>query len=454
MKVTAERIPEAQMLLEVELDDARVKKSLDQAARRLSQRYRIPGFRKGKAPRGIVERALGADVVFEEAAERMIPQALQEAVEQEGIEPIAPPSVEITERSPVKFTATVPLAPVIELGDYREVSVPKPESEFSDELIEKQLLELRRQHALLEPVEREPQLNDRVTADVKAEVGGEQILDQPGAEFHLREEAVIGVPGLCERLVGVAVGEEHVINIDVDEDWDDEEVAGKTVTFTVTIHDVKNEELPEPDDDFAMELSEEFETFADLRQRVSDDLREQTERQVDEQFSRDVLEAVIKRASLEYPPALVEHEIEHMRQDFARQMGQDPQSFLSGGGEQADQLLNSFRAQANERVINTLVLQEVAEVEQIELVDEEVDAEIERMLEVTQTPPEMADDMRTNEQVRENVRGRLIRERTVERLQQIALANHAAAPAQDEDEPVESEDVEAKSEAATDEAED
>ncbi len=434
MKVTAERIPEAQMLLEIELDDARVKKSLDQAARRLSQRYRIPGFRKGKAPRRVVERALGVDLVFEEAAERMIPQALQEAVEQEGLEPIAPPSVEITEREPVTFTATVPLAPVIDLGDYRAIAVAKPESEFSDELIEKQLLELRRQHAVLEPVEREPQLNDRVTADVKAEAGGEQILDQPGAEFHLREEAVIGVPGLCERLVGVAVGEEHVINIDVDEDWDDEEVAGKTVTFTVTIHDVKSEELPEPDDDFAMEVSEEFETFAALRQRVSDNLREQTDRQVDEQFSRAVLEAVIGRASLEYPPALVEHEIEHMRQDFARQMGQDPQTFLAGGGEQADQLLSSFRAQANERVINTLVLQEVAEAEQIELVHEEIEAELERMLEVTQTPPETAEEMRSNEQVRENVRGRLVRERTVERLQQIALTNYAAAPAEDADE--------------------
>ena len=265
MKVTAERIPEAQMLLEVELDDARVKKSLDQAARRLSQRYRIPGFRQGKAPRRVVESALGADMVFEEAAERLIPQALQEAVDQEGLEPIAPPSVEITEREPVTFTATVPLAPVIDLGDYRSVAVAKPESEFSDELIEQQLLDLRRQHAVLEPVEREPQLNDRVTADVKAEVGGEQILDQPGAEFHLREEAVIGVPGLCERLVGVTVGDEHLINIDVDDDWDDEEVAGKTVTFTVTIHDVKSEELPEPDDDFAMEVSEEFETFSDLR---------------------------------------------------------------------------------------------------------------------------------------------------------------------------------------------
>lgn len=431
MKVSAERIPEAQMLLEVELDEARVKKSLDQAARRLSQRYRIPGFRQGKAPRRVVERALGADMVFEEAAERLIPQALQEAVDQEGIEPIAPPRVEITERSPVRFTATVPLAPVIELGDYREIAVAKPESEFSDELIEKQLLELRRQHAVLEPVDREPQLDDRVTADVKAEVGGEQILDQPGAEFHLREEAVIGVPGLCERLVGSTVGEEQTINIDVDEDWDDEEVAGKTVTFTVTIHDVKSEELPPADDDFAMEVSEEFETFAELRQRISDNLREQTDRQADEQFSQDVLQAVISRASLEYPPALVDHEIEQMRQDFARQMGQDPQTFLSGGGEQADQLLNSFRAQANDRVINTLVLQEVSAAEQIVLLDEEIDAEIERMLEVTQTPPEMADDMRASEQVRENVRGRLVRERTVERLQQIALANHAAAPADD-----------------------
>jgi trigger factor len=449
MKVTAERIPEAQMLLEVELDDARVKKSLDQAARRLSQRYRIPGFRQGKAPRRVVESALGADMVFEEAAERLIPQALQEAVDQEGLEPIAPPSVEITEREPVTFTATVPLAPVIDLGDYRSVAVAKPESEFSEELIEQQLLDLRRQHAVLEPVEREPQLNDRVTADVKAEVGGEQILDQPGAEFHLREEAVIGVPGLCERLVGVTVGDEHLINIDVDEDWDDEEVAGKTVTFTVTIHDVKSEELPEPDDDFAMEVSEEFESFVDLRERIAENLREQTDRQVDEQFSRAVLEAVISRASLEYPPALVEHEIEHMRQDFARQMGQDPQTFLSGGGEQAEQLLDSFRAQANERVINTLVLQEAAQAEQIELVDEELDAEIERLLEMTQTPPDQAEQMRADEQVRENVRGRLVRERTVERLQQIALANHAAAPEADDaeaDQP-DGEDAEVEAEA-------
>ncbi|MXX31055.1 MAG: trigger factor [Chloroflexi bacterium] len=434
MKVTAERIPEAQMRLEIELDDVRVKKSLDQAARRLSQRFRIPGFRQGKAPRRVVESALGADAVFEEAAERLIPQALNEAMEQEGLEAVATPSVEITEREPVTFTATVPLTPEVELGDYQGIAVAKPESQFSDEMLEERLLELRRQHAVLEPVEREPELDDRVTADVKAEVDGETILDQPGAEFHLREGAVIGVPGLSERLVGVAVGEEHEIPIEVDEDWDDEEVAGKTVTFTVTIHDVKSEELPDADDDFAMEVSEEFETFDQLRERVESGLREQTEQQADQEFSQAVLQAVIDRATLEYPPALVEHEVEHMRQDFARQMGQDPNTFLRDDSESGEQLMASFRSQANERVINTLVLQHISEAEQIEVLDEEISADIDRMIEgIPSMPPEQAEETRNDESFRATVEARLVRERTVERLQQIALSNHVSGVSEDDE---------------------
>ncbi len=441
MKVTAERIPEAQMRLEIELDDARVNKSLEQAARRLSQRYRIPGFRQGKAPRRVVESALGADMVFEEAAERLIPQALTEAMEQEGLEPVATPSVEITDREPVTFTATVPLTPVVELGDYRGISVAEPESLYSEEMLEERLLELRRQHAVLEPVERAPELDDRVTADVKAEVEDETILDQPGAEFHLREGAVIGVPGLSERLVGVAVGEEHVIPIDVDEDWDDDEVAGKTVTFTVTIHDVKAEELPEADDDFAMEVSEEFETYAALRERVESGLREQTDQQADQEFSQAVLQAVVDRATLEYPPALVEHEVEHMRQDFARQMGQDPNTFLREDSESGEQLMASFRSQANERVINTLVLQHIGEAEEIEVLDGEVTAEIQKLFEgVPNLAPEQAEETLNDESFRANVEARLVRERTVERLQQIALTNHAAGVSEDEEPEVESDD--------------
>lgn len=424
MKVTAERIPESQMLLEIELEEERVRRSLDQAARRLSQRFRIPGFRKGKAPRAVVERALSVDAVFEEAAERMVPQAVQEALEGEGLEPIAPPSVEIASREPLTLRATVPLPPTVELGDYRGIAVERPESEYSEEAVEERILNLRRNYAVLQPVERPPQLDDRLTADLRAVVDGEEILNETGAEFPLREGEHIGVPGLVEQLVGIEAGVQHQIDVEVDEDWDDDEVAGKTVTFEVTIHEVKEEELPDPDDDFAMEVSEEFETFAELRGRIAEQLRERADQQVQQQLRSAVLQAAIARATLEYPPALVEHEVEHMRQDFARQMGQDPATFLRDESEQGEQLLATFRSQANERVINTLVLQHVTEAEQITVTDEEIEAELEQMLSGVAEAEAPAEAVR--DQIRENIRGSMIRERTVERLEQIALANHSA----------------------------
>lgn len=424
MKVTAERIPESQMLLEIELEEERVRRSLDQAARRLSQRFRIPGFRQGKAPRAVVERALSVDAVFEEAAERMVPQALQEAMENEGLEPVAPPSVEIASREPLTLRATVPLPPTVELGDYRGIAVARPESEYSEEAVEERILAMRRNYAVLQLVERPPQLDDRLTADIRAVVDEEEILNETAAEFPLREGEHIGVPGLIERLIGIEVGVQHQLDVDVDEDWDDDEVAGKTVTFEVTIHEVKEEELPDPDDDFAMEVSEEFETFAELRGRIAEQLRERADQQVQQQLRSAVLQAAIARATLEYPPALVEHEVEHMRQDFARQMGQDPATFLRDESEQGEQLLATFRTQANERVINTLVLQHVTEAEQITVTDEEIEAELEQMLSSVaeaETPNEAVRD-----QLRENIRGSMVRNRTVERLEQIALANHVA----------------------------
>ena len=439
MKVTVERIPEAQVVLDIELDDERVERSLNQAARRLSQRYRIPGFRKGKAPRQVVELALSVDAVFEEAAERMVPQALQEAMESEGLDPVAPPQVEITGRGPVTLRATVPLPPTVEIGDYRSIAVERPESEYSEELVDEQVLTMRRRYAVLEPVERPPQFDDQVTADIRAVVDDEEIVGETGADLHLREGQTLAVPGFAERLIGLEIGVEHEFEIDVDEDWNDEQVAGKTVSFRVTIHEVKREDLPDPDDDFAMEVSDEFETFADLRAQLSERLREQTDQRVKEQLRQSVLQAVIAKATLEYPPALVEHEVEHMRQDFARQMGQDPATFLRDeGDERADALLDSFRAQAHDRVITTLVLDEIIKAEQIEVTDEEVEVDLEPLLAQLAAAP--AAQRPDDEQLRTSARARLVRERTVERLEQIAVANHAAGLGGDEEDGADADD--------------
>ena len=260
------------------------------------------------------------------------------------------------------------------------------------------------------------------------------------------------MPGLLEQLLGLEIGVEHQFELDVEEDWPDDEVAGQTVQLHVTIHEVKQEELPDPDDDFAMEVSDEFETFAELRARIADQLREGAEQRGKEQLRAAVLQAAIAKATLEYPPALVAHEVEHMRQEFARQMGQDPATFLRDEGEQGEQLLASFRAQANDRVINTLVLQEVTKAEQIDVTDEEVEADLEEMLRAV--PEEQAPQDAVLDQLRANIRERLVRERTVERLEQIALANHdAGLGAADEASDDEAPDDEAPDDAPPEDAE-
>ena len=238
MKVTTERIPEAQLVLEVEIDDERVTQSLDQAAKRLAQRYRIPGFRKGKAPRVVVEQALGADAVFEEAIERLIPQAYEQAIKDEGLTPIGPPDVESVERDPVRFRARLPMQPEVDLGPYREIAMLAEPVAITDDDVDTAVLNVQRQHAVLEPVERPVELNDRLKADIKAVIDGTSALDETDAEFHVREEMILGVPGVGEALVGLEVGD-HSFSIDAPEDWDDDDVAGKTVEFNITIKEIQ-----------------------------------------------------------------------------------------------------------------------------------------------------------------------------------------------------------------------
>ena len=377
MKVTSERIPESQILLEIELDDERVTKSLNQAARRLAQRYRIPGFRKGKAPRVVIEQTLGADAVFEEAIDRMIPEAYEWAVKDQGIAPIGPPEVESIDRDPVRIRARVPMPPEIDLGPYREIALVEEPVSVTEEDVENAILEVRRQHAIIEPVDRPAALNDRLKADVRAMIDGQQVLDQSDAEFHLREGMVIGIPGVVDALIGLPVGE-HSFSVDAADDWHDEDVAGRTAVFTVNIKEIKQEILPDADDDLAAEAGD-FETFAGLRFRLEEDLRSGAERRSREAHHAALMEAVIGGASIEFPPLLVQHEIEHMLKEVAQRTGQDPQALLRSQDERAQQMRESLRDEAGQRVRSSLVLEQLAVAESIEVGEDEVEAEIARV---------------------------------------------------------------------------
>ena len=442
------------MVLEVEIDDERVQKSLDQAARRLTQRYRIPGFRKGKAPRAVVEQTLGADVVFEEAIDRLIPQAYEQAIKDESLEPIGPPQMESVDRDPVRFRARIPLEPEVDLGAYDEIALIEEPVAITDEDVAKAVLEVQRQHAVLEPVERPVELNDRLKADVKAVVGDATALDEQDAEFHVREGMILGVPGVGEALLGLELGE-HSFQIDAPEDWDDAELAGKTVAFSVSIKEIKQEILPAPDDDLAAEVGE-FESFEALRERLREDLRNGTEQRSREAHSATLLDAVLSGATIEYPPMLAEHEVEHMLQELARQTGQDPADVLRSTGPSATQLRENLRMEASERVRRSLVMEKLATAESIEVADADVDAELAR---VGGDGPkaEQVRAMFDNENGRAMLRRNLLNAQIMDRLSEIARANALAGsadddPAPDPDEP-ENADIDADAGSAGENAE-
>ena len=419
MKVTAEQIPEARVVLEVEVDDERFRESMEWAYRQLSLRAAIPGFRRGKAPRELVERALGRNRLLQEAADHLVPQAYEDAVAQEGLDPIAQPELEILNLEPMRFKATVPVRPRVDLGDYSAIRVEREPITVSEDQIVDTLIELRRRHAVLEPVERPVEYNDRLRIDIRGEHSGKPFASQEGVEISLREEGAFVVPGLAERIVGLTPGpEEYALEIEVPEDFEHEEIAGKTVTFTVTVREVKREILPDPDDDFASEVGE-FETFAALRERVVADLEAGLEERATAAYNEAVLDALAEQATAEFPPVLIDREIEHMLTDAARGQDQNLETYLQGLGTDPRELAQNLRPAAARRILRSLLLSEVTEAESIEVSDADVDAEIGRM--AGQAPE--GDQIRAafdTEAGRAVLRQNLSTSRTLERLASIA----------------------------------
>ena len=426
MKVTAERIPEARVVLEVEVDDERLQRSLDQAYRRLAPRARIPGFRPGKAPRALVERALGHTTLLQEAMDRLLPEAYDDAVREQGLSPLAPPELEILNLEPVRFKATVPLQPEVQLGDYRSIVLLPDPVVVSDDMIDAALLDLRRKHALLEPVDRPVQYNDRLLLDLRAEVIGQILLDQKGIDFILREGMEVAVPGLAPQLLGLTTGPEHALSVAIPPNSPESDIAGKTLAFAVTIHELKQEILPEPNDDLATEVGD-FPSFAALRERIAADLRVRETLRLKEDYNRALLEAVVEQSTAEFPPVMVDYEVEQLAEDLARMQGQKLEEYLEALGEKRAETLAQLRPVATRRVLERLVLSDIADTEQIQVSEADIDAEITRL----------AGDGPTAERIRtlfdtENGRTILLRNlmtaRTLERLTQIATTNATAPP--------------------------
>lgn len=418
VKVTTQRLPESQVVLEIEVDPDQMERSLDKAYRRLAQKVEVPGFRKGKTPRNMLERHLGRDRLVREAIDILIPEAYNKAIEDEDIDAISQPDIELVKDEPLSFKATVAIRPDVDLGDYRSLRVEKQTPEVAPKDVDAAMEELRRRYALHEPVDRSVQTGDFVTAEVRVEIDGREVFKDDDAEFQLRDGATVLLPGFREGLLEMRKGEKKEIEVTVPEG--EGQLAGKTGAATTTVKEVKEEKLPDLNDEFAGQVGEGFVSLTALRERVESDMRERLEGKAEEEYRNEAVAALVENAKkLEFPPVLVDREIERIVHDQAHQAGMELERYLELIKRSAQELVDDLKPAATERVRRSLALSQLAQDEKIEVEPADVDAEIERLVESSGPQAEQMRKIFEAADAKASIERSLLTRKTLERLVEI-----------------------------------
>jgi trigger factor len=428
MKVTREKEEDCQVFLRIELEPLEVEKSLKQSYRRLVQRANIPGFRQGKAPREVLERHIGKEGLLEDALNNLLPEAYEQALKEEQIEAIASPRVDIVQTEPVVITAVVPLKPVIELGDYRSIKLTPKKAEVTREEIDAVIEQLRRQHGTWEPVERPVAFDDLVTMDVESQVEDKPFINQPGAQYQVMPNQPSPAPGFADQLAGMKVGEEKEFKLTLPQDYSPPELAGKEASFKIKINEIKQQHLPKLDKEFAQLVSPDLKTMAALKKRLTSNLSIQAEQRTREEFEEKVIDAVVDLSKVEFPPVLVDSELERLMEQQARWMqesGLKLEEYLSRMKKTEEELREETRPVAAKRVTRSLVLNKVAEAEKIEVTDEEITADLEKLVQGSENKTEMKERI-GSPQVRGSMEQMLVTQKTIQRLAEIAKGSKDA----------------------------
>lgn len=432
MKVSSETLPQRQVLLEIEVDDERHAVAMEQAYKKLAPSVQIKGFRKGKAPRALIEKQLTRHRLQDEAMDILIPEVYKLALEEKSITPVDQPTLEVVSHEPLIFKATVPLSPETKLGDYTKLKVPRTVRKVTDEEVEEAVLGLRRRYGTLEPVDRAAEKGDIIRGNVKAQLGATVLFDQEDIEFRLSDTVLATLPGLADHLVGKKKEDKFKFDFDIPATHMDNQMAGKVVSYEGLISEVKVEKLAEETDEFAKEAGEDFPTVKALRQHLRDDLQKTHDDSALHDHEAACLDKLVELATLEYPAVLVEKEIDRLLMEQAEMDSRDPraqQLYLERLGQSQEQVRESVREEAEQRLRRALVLSQFAEAENITVEDSEIEAEVQRMASTAGENAELLMTIFGSENGRDTVRRTLQTRKTFERLVAIASADGAAAGA-------------------------
>ena len=390
MSLQVEKLEKNMAKLTIEVPAEELEKAIENAYKKNKKKISVPGFRKGKVPRQMIEKMYGKEVFYEDAINELIPGAYEKAVEECEEEIVSSPKIDVEQieaGKPFIFTAEVALKPEVRLGKYKGVKVDKIDIEVTDEEVDAEIEKERQNNARNIAVEdRAVKDGDMTVLDFEGFVDGVAFEGGKGENYPLTIGSGAFIPGFEEQLIGAEIGKEVEVNVTFPENYQAEELRGKAAVFKCTVKEIKEKELPELDDEFASEVSE-FDTLAEYREDVKKNLTERKEKNAKNQKEDAVIDAIINDSDMEIPDAMIETQQKQMVDDFAQRMqmqGINMEQYFQLTGSSYDALLEQVKPQAEKRIKSRLILEAVVAKEGIEASEEEYEKETERLAEVYQ----------------------------------------------------------------------
>lgn len=434
MHVETEILADRQAKLVVTVEPERLERELKAAAGRIAKKLNIPGFRKGKAPYNVIVRYVGEGAVLEEALDPLGQAVYVEALKQSGVDPYAAGALTDMTREPMTMTFTVPLAPEINLGNYRDVRLPYEAPEVTDKDVEEALKNVREEQATLEPVERAIEWNDVALLDIHGEVkktkkqkeeDGEEkrLIDRHDVRVLITEDSTYPVIGFPEKVLGMAAGEQREFEIKMPKDEEyEEEVRGKTLHFEVWCKQVYKRDVPEVNDEFAKTLGD-FETLDDLRANLRTQLEGMTKQQAESAYLEQIFKELEPAAQVTFPPVMLDERIDEMIEGFERRLrerGLTLDQYFEQNGVTREQLRTDFTEEAQRSLKRALMLTRLVEAEGLSITDAEIDDEVSTMLLSFGAQAAIARQLFSSPDARRSVANRLLSDRATTRLVEIA----------------------------------
>ena len=417
-----ERLDHNMVKLTIEVSAEDFENAMQQAYLKNRSKIQIQGFRKGKAPRIMIEKMYGPEVFYDDAANIVIPDAYQKAIESEegkALDIVSQPEIDVTQvekGQPFIFTAEFAVRPEVRLGAYKDLGIEKKTAEVSEEEVDQELQKTREQNARTITVEDRPvESGDIAVIDYEGFCEGEAFDGGKGENHELEIGSHSFIDTFEDQLIGKNIGDDVDVNVTFPEEYHAENLAGKPALFKVKINGIKKKELPELDDEFAEEVSD-FDTLAEYREDVKKKLQEKKQQDLDNDYRDEVVKKAVENAEMDIPEAMINDQARNLVNEQAQrmqQMGLDMKTYLQYTGQTPQDLQNQMKDQAETRIKNSLVLSAIAKAENVEISDDDVKAEIENMAKMYQMEVEQLEGY-LGEDEKKNIRQDLAIQKAVE----------------------------------------